>query len=266
MANTLNLNLDFAKLGEIGLLGVRRASAFVALGQRAWSDETISSLALDVPFGFQLFPDPLPDNLAKEVRSNFRTWLCGAAISEMMQGLSLFADECYMIATYVTFKDGRVLQEGLDSIARCRSDTNFASKLKRLAADFGVGSELLEHADGWTRARNAYAHNRGVVRERDCTPDTNQLTVTWRQFELSANGKIIEQIIGHYVEKDTEISIRLGSGNKIFDIGNALDFSEQEILNLALTAHTHVSEITSAVENLARNLIDQNSAEKSTEG
>jgi len=62
------LNIDFNAVAEIGRVGARRAAAFIAMGQKAWADETITSVTVETPFLVKLLPDPMPAELAKEVR------------------------------------------------------------------------------------------------------------------------------------------------------------------------------------------------------
>src|SRR4051812_24049970 len=93
------LTIHFDALRDIAHRGVRRAAAFVALGQRAWTDETINSVTVETPFSIQLLPDPLPRELADEVRNSFRLWVIGNALAEIVQGLMLYADEYFRIAT-----------------------------------------------------------------------------------------------------------------------------------------------------------------------
>jgi hypothetical protein len=255
MSNKINVSLNFANLLDRGLVGIRRAAAFVALGQRAWTDESIKSVTLQVPMGFQVLPDPLPDQLANDLRSTFRTWLCGAAISELILGLSTFADEYFQIATYLSFKNGKVTQEGLTSIQQCKNDTNLASKLSRISRVDSFQLGLLDHANGWSLARNAFAHHHGIVRERDCTPGRDCLIVSWRQFEFQVNGEKVETIIGLHVEANSTISFTFGSGQKTFAIGERLEFSEQEITNVCLTAFLHVQEMVTELEKRANSVV-----------
>lgn len=235
----LNINLNFDALAETGRVGARRAAAFIAMGQKAWADETITSVAVETPFSIKLLPDPMPDDLAKEVRSNFRLWVIGNAITEVVQGLSRFADGFYEIAALVPYHNEPMPQDGLDRIRQCQVDTNLHSKLER-AKPLGLKSPLLEHTDGWVRARNALAHNHGVVRERDFSPGTEALTVNWGQFEFSIDGEKIENIIGHHVEKGGMLGFTWVNGSKDFKLGEQISLSEQEILNICFTAYVHI--------------------------
>lgn len=234
-----HLNIDFNVLAESGRLGSRRAAAFIGMGQKAWTDETIKSASVETPFSIKLLPDPMPDDLAREVRSNFRLWVIGNAITEVVQGLSRFADGIFEIAAVVPYHNQPMPQDVLDRIRQCQVDTNLHSKLERAKA-LGLKSPLLEHTDGWVRARNALAHNNGVVRGRDFSPGTEALTVNWGQFELSIDGNKIENIIGHRVEKDAMLGFTWVNGGKDFKLGQEISFSEQEILNICLTAFVSI--------------------------
>src|SRR5690349_17402935 len=89
----VEIKIDFHKLADIAARSARRGAAFLSLGQRAWSDDTIASVKLDLAMAVQLLPDPLPSDLAAEVRSSFRLWISGSVLAEIVQGLSLFADD-----------------------------------------------------------------------------------------------------------------------------------------------------------------------------
>lgn len=238
------LVIHFEKLKDIGQRGVRRAAAFVAMGQKAWSDENIKSVTIEMPFSLQLLPDPLPKELADEVRSSFRRWVMGNALSEIVQGLSLFADEYFRIATLLKFHEKPVSQEALESIRRFRNDTSMSTKLNKIETECGLKSGLIEHAEGWVRARNAIAHNRGVTNERSIPQGGNELAVTWRKFEFSIDGERIDNIIGHFVEKGGVLGFKWINGGKTFALGTSVDFSEEEIMNICMTAYMFVDTMT----------------------
>lgn len=234
----VTLNIDFRRLNEIAQRGIRRAAAFVAMGQKAWSDESIRSVKVDTPFQVQLLPDPLPDALAAEVRSAFRLWTIGNALTEMVQGLSLMADEYYVIAALVPHKT--VPEDFEKAHQRVKNDTNLHGKLLRVEADTGVRPPLLDHTGGWAKARNVWAHNHGIVRASDVSPASDGLVVTWNEIELSIDGdKLdVEKAIGHRVEKGGQIGFKSVRAEKSFKPGEQIVFSEQEIMNICLSAHT----------------------------
>jgi hypothetical protein len=232
---TQELKIDFGVLAEIGRRGVRRAAAFLGMAHKAWTDEKIDSVRLDAPFVIQLLPDPMPKELADDVRTNFRIWVIGAAITELVQWLGRFAEKYYEIALFVQYHQKTVPPEAINRARKCVTDTNLHSKLERNVA-LGFRPPLLDFTESWTRARNTLAHNHGVVRERDFSPETDALTVNWRQFEFSIDGQKIENIIGHYVEKGGVLGFTFVDGSKQFKLGEQIEFTEHELLKICLTA------------------------------
>jgi hypothetical protein len=245
------LNLNFNNLAEIGYKGIRRAAAFVAMGQKAWSDETIRSAAVQAPFGFQLLPDPLPDELANDVRTAFRLWIIGNAIAEIVQTLSLFADDYFQTAALLPFNNKAVSQESLDAISRFRQDTNLNSKWIKIAEECGLHSALLDHSDGWARARNVIAHNNGIVRLRDLTPRSDWLIVTWQEMEISIDGTAIVNPIGHEVNAGGVLGISMRQGARSFLPGEQIIFSEQQILNICMTSYFQIGHAVKLLEEYA---------------
>ena len=242
------LNLNFAVLAETGQRGVRRAAAFIGMAQKAWTDETITSATIDAPFRLQLLPDPMPKELADDVRSNFRTWVIGAAIAEIVQWLGRFADDFHEIATLAEYNGKQVPEDVPNRVRKCRTDTNLHSKLQRIVDVSKLELSLMEHTEGWTLARNCLAHNHGVVRERDLTPGTGLLRVRWKHFEFSIDGKTIDNIIGHHVEAGGVLGFRLVTTSKDFQVGEVISFSEQEILSICFTAHLQIDGCVKALE------------------
>jgi hypothetical protein len=143
-------------------------------------------------------------------------------------------------AALVPYHQKPVPQDALNRVRKCHVDSNLHSKLERADA-LGLKSPLLEHTDGWTRARNALAHNHGIVRERDFSPGTEALTVNWKQFEFSIDGNKIDNIIGHHVEKGGMLGFSFINGHKDIKLNEQISFSEQEILNICLTAFLHIN-------------------------
>jgi hypothetical protein len=240
MKTQLNINLN--ALAERGRVGARRATAFVAMGQKAWSDESITSAAIEAPFSIKLLPDPLPEEMANEVRSDYRLWVIGNALTEIVQGLSHFADQLFEIAVLITYEGKTVPREALNRIRICRNDTSLHSKLQRVA-QLGLKVPLLNYTDGWTRARNAFAHNHGIVGRRHAVPPKNQLTIGWQKFQFAIDGQQIENIIGHHVEQGGMLEFAFAPTSRAFNLDNQIAFSEEEILNICFTSFVHVDPI-----------------------
>jgi len=76
----LEINLD--RLLDLAPKGVQRDSSFMALGLKAASDETLSSVALGGMMSWRFMPDPLSPEQAAEVRKHFRKWVIGNALGE----------------------------------------------------------------------------------------------------------------------------------------------------------------------------------------
>ena len=123
------VSVDLNVLADIANRGCRRAAAFTALGRKAWSDEALHSLAAESPISVRFLPDPLPADLSAEVRKSFKTWIIGNALTEIVQGLGLFADEYYQAATYLKFHGKKISADAIKRIDQVRNDTNVRSKL-----------------------------------------------------------------------------------------------------------------------------------------
>jgi nitrite reductase/ring-hydroxylating ferredoxin subunit len=241
MANA-TIKIDLNNLSEIGQRGVRRAAAFVAMGQKAWSDENINSVGLNTLLQIRILPDPLPPDLAAEVRASFRLWIVGNALSEIVQALSLMADDYYCIASYCPHHGKPLPQEVIDGQRRVKSDTNLHGKLLRVETDTGVRAPLLEHTGGWAKARNVLQHNHGIVRHSDLLPGTNELIVSWNEIAFSIDGNDIEldKLIGHRIEAGGLLAVKPVRAERRFKPGEQINFTEQEIMNICMSAYSYI--------------------------
>jgi len=251
MASKHVLEINFAGVADLANTGARRAAAFLAMGQKSWSDDSIRSVQIPAPFSYTLLPDPLPEDLAAEIRQNFRIWVCGNCLVEIVQALSRFLDEYYALLVYAPLHGKKLTTHALEAVNKCKSDANLFAKLSRIETAMGFSPELTQFARGWVGARNALAHNHGMVRQRDCTPPgSGKLVLRRRRVEIGIDGQGIDfdQLIGKTIEKDTALSIGIGQAERQFSTGDLLDFTTQEMIEICFTVNVVVSNMMKPLE------------------
>jgi hypothetical protein len=121
------LHFDFAGMQQRALVGVRRAAAFLGLSERYLEGEQPRSLTLASSLiTHQFLPDPIPDDLAAELKSAWRAWIIGNAIRELDQFLSLFMDEAFDVVEQTRIVRGDAPLN--HSWKRISGETNVAKK------------------------------------------------------------------------------------------------------------------------------------------
>jgi hypothetical protein len=250
------VTVNFDKLAEIGRTGVLPATAFVGLGQKAWTGEVIRSVRIEAPFSHQMLPDPLPEPLANEVRAEFKSWIIGNALLEIERNLALFFAECERVLRYVALH-GRKLRDVDIAALDQERDENLRAKTERLRDSYGISGQLAASVGGWTTARNCLSHNNGVVRLRDVTLGDDRLVVRWRRLEIAIAGTVVppDKLVGFRVEKDSHIELRTVDGFKEFAVGSKIDFSEQDITELCLTAYFRIDEYVKQISDRVQAIV-----------
>lgn len=243
----LSLSIDLNSLAEIGQIGVRRAASFIALGERAWSDESLRSVRMNLPMGYGFLPDPLPEPLADAVRSEFKDWIVANAFLELERHFVLFADEYHKVAVYLS-RNGQIIgEEAIHAINRFKNDTNLTSKFESISSNFSLTAPLSAHLDGWARARNCLTHNHGFVRERDCQAASSILVISWGRLAVSIAGKVIpsKEVRGTVAERDQSISLSLIQVEKRLSVGEKIKLNAEEMMEICFTASLLISQLVS---------------------
>ena len=80
---------------------------------------------------------------------------------------------------------------------------------------------------------------------------------------MSMDGEKIENIIGHHVEKGGLLGFAWVYGSKVFAIGEPVEFSEEEIMNICMTAHFHVETMNADLHKLSEEIIGNSTASRS---
>jgi len=243
-------NVDLAGMLEIAHVGVRRASAFLAIGLRAAGDRSIRSVRLDASAQTQFMPNPLSEELSHEVRANFAHWIIGNGLRELSQHLVAFIDEIF--PAVLTFRtDGKVPPNWEELCKPMRQDTNLGSKLLRLQAH-DLKASWSQHLSSLSFARNALTHNLGFVRKRDCNCG-DELIVTWPALELVVDGKAFSHNdLPVKVEKGQMAEMHWNEQKRTFKIGDRVEFTAHDLNEICLIFQLQANEIHNNVVELAK--------------
>jgi hypothetical protein len=246
---TLTFDLDGAL--RVAIVGVRRASSFMALGLRVAADDTIRSVKLETNLQIQFMPDPLSEAQSAAVRSEFAKWVIANGLRELDQHFHHYADAIY--PALVATKAGGTFPDDIDRLATKWSDeTNLGNKLRRLVDEFGIAVAWRTQIASMSNARNAITHNLGRVGPRHRN-DGNTLRLSWRGMDLVAGDTVISAPFEPFVvEGGTKVSIRYGERVKVFQLGQVVDLSAHDLNEICLMFQFQASEIHKGVLEYAR--------------
>jgi len=170
------INIDFDRILNVALVGVRRASVFMGLGVNAAIDPGFRSFQLSSLTQIQLLPDNISDETIGEFKDEFRLWIEAAGLRELSEAFAVFLDEVHLAG--LLLQAGRPSPELNESQLRFRSE-GLPNKLNVLRQRFNVEPKHADFLVLMSRARNCLAHRRGLVGPEDLRPGETELAVRW---------------------------------------------------------------------------------------
>lgn len=78
------MHVNMGALEQIMKLGLNRVSAFLGYGIKPSAGDLPVSLSLDAAVMLQVLPDPLPPDQATDYQNQFRNWVVGQGLTELI--------------------------------------------------------------------------------------------------------------------------------------------------------------------------------------
>jgi hypothetical protein len=236
-SQTINVNVDEMK--EIVSVGIRRASAFLRFGLDDLEARDGGDFSLNAGVVYQFWPKDVSAEDRGNAREEFRSWLIGSCLRELNLYYGLFLDKLWW-AIEASELHGTTVPPGFMFDDRIAANSNVAAKQKRVSEKLGT-EDHFEELNSLSLARNALAHNAGVVRSRDCNrkaPDA--LEVKWLGFDMIACRGGEERIIAGLPldtndlpgEGEIQIATRFGQRMLPFAAGTKIGLSLSQIAEL----------------------------------
>lgn len=228
------IRLDRNTLRETAYLGVRRAAAFLAIGLNTTEEYIPQSLALTNLSMWHLFPEPLPEQSAREAVKEFRTWLISNALRELDAHFSLFLDNTCFAVRLSKLHGTRVRTDHV--IKMITAETNAAKKYGIVMNELGEDKPGASMLWSLSNARNCLTHNRGVVTDR-YSNSSGSLSIKW----LGIQGRLVQgehQIILPPIfdalqapdpSKEAFVEIAMIEREKRFGIGQRIELTPNDL-------------------------------------
>jgi hypothetical protein len=180
----------------------------------------------------------------ESARKEFRIWVIASGLRDCAEAVNPLMEEARKVcALYLLAEKKRIknveLQQKVFGPIRKYHRAGLPDKLKILREEYDpiLIPELSDHVMSINAARNCLVHRKGIVAEQDLnTPDA--LMVRWRRKELlvrddEGNENVIE--LPYLAEKDVTASLRFVDAGRVFNLGEAINFSTREFSDLCMT-------------------------------
>jgi hypothetical protein len=182
ITNTINIH----EMMEIVEVSLRRASAFLRFGLDELETRDGGDFNLAAGVTYRFWPEVVSVQDRENARAEYRSWLVGSCLRELDLFHSLFLDEVWR-AIEISEKHGTKGPAGFKFDTSFARITNVAKKQKLVAEKLGSEDHFGE-LNSLSLARNALAHNAGVVRSPgDCNSEgRDALEIRWLALDTYA--------------------------------------------------------------------------------
>ena len=169
-------SVDLNLLYKTALAGIHRAYVFMRFGVQGVSVIDFEDTALPGRNQILIVPEPIPQDMLNGYLTQFRAWVIGNGLRELVETYCQFLDEVYAHGlTALSSPDFPRLQKTFEQ-------ASLREKVRRLREEMNIEGGCSHHFENFSAARNALTHGAGTVRRRDYT-DGDALAITWQGIE-----------------------------------------------------------------------------------
>jgi hypothetical protein len=251
MNDPVHVNIDLDQVSAIARVGVERAALFLGLGLNAmrradFRDYQLNKLVVQsgqtsMPVDF--FPSDLPNDTVDGFKKEFSLWVTGCGLREMLEHYALFLDHLHKYGLLVQQAKGLLGERDPEKEQRAfNRNGNMGEKLRLLKERFQVAPSEPETITQLYLARNCLTHDLGIVRAKHCD-DQGIFRISWTTFDWIARGEEtgseqpLSSLIGCRANESISIDIRSVQRARSFNLGNKMEFSQQDLWELCLNFH-----------------------------
>ncbi len=234
--------IDFDKLADIGLKGVRRAAVFMGLGLNAASDPSFKSYQLSsiqnvqTKIHMELIHSNVSDDTLRHFKTEFGVWIIANGLREVTERFAVFLDGIHHVCQLIACS-----KQKLEPTAAQKLDLTFRQKgieykLRKLDSRFSVKPRYPDYVVSINKARNCLTHRLGKVGSEDCDQRV-ALEVKWTaldfQIELES-GKILSgnKALGVVLPEAGTVQLKFVERSKLFPIGTFIRFEMHELAEI----------------------------------
>lgn len=255
------LTIDFDRVMDIALRGIRRTSVFMGLGVNAARDDRLKEYHLPDLMMFRVMPDSVDDQTLAGFKSTFHQWIISNGLRELIETFATFLDQVYKICLLIAESKGKVSDKERIACGRDFEKKGVEDKLNSLRGKFSIFTIREKYFSSINKARNCITHRQGKVGPKDLK-DQNTFRLVWLGMELYAettSGK--RHSLMPPFPKDNVI---LESGDRVmvsvvdrvkeYKLGETVTFSPNDIGEICLLFHLATDDITKSALEYAKNM------------
>jgi hypothetical protein len=227
-------NIDFGKILEVALKGVRRATVFLGLGVNVALDAQFNKYQLTDIAQVQLLPPEVNAQTLSHFKDEFKTWIVANGLRELIETFSVFLERlheaCFVIEHHVK-------PVALNNLAKQQATFGkygLPDKITVLKRKFSVGPTHPAQLLTLNKARNCLTHRRGIVERIDCNL-IDALKVNWLGADIFAqtpSGEKHQLKKGLVLKEGGDIMMQFLERERVFPIRSVVRFSPQDLAEI----------------------------------
>src|SRR5438105_1920638 len=98
----MEIEINYDRILETALQGVRRATVFLGLGFNAANDPQFKTYQLSKIATLTLVPDDVDPATLTHFKESFGHWIVGNGLRELMETFAIFLDQIYSATLHIT--------------------------------------------------------------------------------------------------------------------------------------------------------------------
>src|SRR5690606_3900044 len=185
------LTIKFNEIGDVGFIAIRRAYAFMGFGINAAENPEQNRVVLPGIGRPHIFPEEVSKEDLKKLKAEFKTWITGNALRELVEGFEQYLREVFhaLIRTHLS----KNIALDVKNLIRGFENVGIGGKIDLIREQFKVEIPTTVDFAAINLARNSLTHGHGYIRPRDCNEE-GALVMQWRVIEIWVDSNNDEKI------------------------------------------------------------------------
>ena len=231
------MNINFDKVLEKGLKGIRRSYVFMGLGVNSAEDDQLCNYQLTPITNLQLLKDGLDETTVKNFKDNYKEWVLNTAFRDALEAFHIFVEELFVCLIAIKKKASSlaVVKKDIESFEKL----SFPSKMEFLKKQFSVSPEFINHIKSINKTRNCLAHRGWVVSTKDYNnKPKSALVLSWRGMNMVLTDKDGErechmsELVGVVTKHETQVGFKFTDRSKEFSAGQVITLEPKELAEI----------------------------------
>lgn len=179
------LTIDFDRIRDIALRGIRRTSVFMGLGVNAARDDRLKEYQLTDLMMLRVMPDNVDDQTLAGFKTAFHQWIISNGLRELVETFATFLDQVHKVCLFIARSKGKVSDSERKAYGREFEKKGLENKLNSLRRGFSVFTSREKYFNSINKARNCITHRQGKVGPKDLK-DQDAFRLVWLGLEVYA--------------------------------------------------------------------------------